>query len=212
MKRHLFFQLTLGFILLITSGSIQATGSTCKTVISKQEEQKGIPQDLLKAIAVVESGISPWAVNAQGRAHIFKSKEAAARYIRELVEEGVGNIGVGCMQLHYASHRRHFKSVEEMLEPEKNIAHAAKLIKNLQHRHGSIDRAVQMYHSASPAHHKPYKNRVYGIWAKIRRSKPKDTALKPASLEVPAQKIVTKTPKSPPKIKFGVGGQGSRKS
>ena len=143
------------------------TKSTCKDVISKQEAQKGIPQGLLKAIATVESGISPWTVNARGRAHTFGSKEAAASYVRELLEDGVKNISVGCMQLHYPSHRRHFTSVEEMFEPENNIAHAAKLIKKLERRYGSIDQAVKMYHSPSPSHHNPYKNRVYGMWAKF---------------------------------------------
>lgn len=139
-----------------------------KEVIAEQENQKGIPQDLLKAIGKIESGLSPWAVNADGRSHIFKTKAAAARYIKELVEEGTTNFSVGCMQLHYASHRRHFKSIEAMLEPQNNIAHAAKLIKNLERRHGSMERAVKLYHSPSPTHQKRYKNRVYGMWAKIR--------------------------------------------
>lgn len=187
------------------------TKSICKEVISKQEAQKGIPQGLLKAIATVESGISPWAINANGRAHIFNSKEAAAKYVRELVDEGTGNFSVGCMQLHYASHRRHFKSVEAMLEPENNIAHAAKLIKNLERRHGSMDRAVKMYHSASPAHHNPYKNRVYGLWAKFGGShSKKGTLLKTVALKTDPKNSV-KPSKHTTKIKFGVGASSAKK-
>ena len=189
--------------------------SACKDVISKQETQKGIPQGLLKAIAAVESGISPWAVNANGRAHIFRSKEAAAKYVRELAESGMGNFSVGCMQLHYASHRRHFKSVEAMLEPENNIAHAAKLIKSLERRHGSMDRAVKMYHSASPEHHNPYKNRVYGMWAKFGGSHGPKTVkgplLKPVALKAD-QKHSVKPFKDSTKIKFGVGAASGKKN
>jgi hypothetical protein len=188
------------------------TKSTCKDVISKQEAQKGIPQGLLKAIATVESGISPWAINANGRAHIFRSKEAAANYIRELVENGTGNFSVGCMQLHYASHRRHFNSVEAMLEPENNIAHAAKLIKSLERRHGSMDRAVKMYHSPSLSHHNPYKNRVYGMWAKFggAHSGVKDSSLKTVALKT-GQKSAVKPSKHSTKIKFGVGASSITK-
>jgi len=177
----------------VWSAGMPLKGSTlvCKDVISKQEAQKGIPQGLLKAIATVESGISPWAINANGRAHIFRSKEAAAKYVRELVESGMGNFSVGCMQLHYASHRHHFKSVEAMLEPENNIAHAAKLIKNLERHHGSLDRAVKFYHSSSPTHHNPYKNRVYGMWAKFGGGHPgsKGPLLKPVALKAGPKKI-----------------------
>jgi hypothetical protein len=186
---------------------VAVTKSTCKDVISKQEAQKGIPQGLLKAIATVESGISPWTVNAMGRAHTFGSKEAAASYVRELLENGVKNISVGCMQLHYPSHRRHFTSVEEMFEPENNIAHAAKLIKNLERRHGSIDQAVKMYHSPSPSHHNPYKKRVYGMWAKFGGIHPnsknqKSSLLKPVTLKKDEKKSVNM---SKPTTRFNFG-------
>jgi len=201
-----------GFILTQTPAWGVAPATLCKDVISQQESQKGIPQDLLKAIAKVESGISPWAVNAHGRAHMFPSKQAAASYVKQLVEDGYSNFSVGCMQLHYASHRRNFKSIEAMLEPENNIAHAAKLIKNLERRHGSIERAVKLYHSPSPTHHNRYKNRVYGMWAKFRGSK-MPTMLKTVALkkEIP-QKAQAKKVKRSTKIKFGVGGASSQKN
>jgi len=76
--------MVVGFILSQTPAWSVATTTLCKDVISKQESQKGIPQDLLKAIAKVESGISPWAVNAHGRAHMFPSKEAAVSYVKPI--------------------------------------------------------------------------------------------------------------------------------
>lgn len=184
-----------------------------KEVIAQQESQKGIPQDLLKAIAKIESGISPWAINVSGRAHMFKSKEAAAKYARELVQEGTTNFSVGCMQLHYASHRRHFKSVEAMLEPQNNIAHAATLIKTLERRHGSMERAIKLYHSPSPEHHNKYKNRVYGVWAKIRRPiQPKSDMVLAVALKRDAMdKGPLKKTKRSSKIKFGVGRTSVKK-
>jgi soluble lytic murein transglycosylase-like protein len=197
---------------LATDKLVVAKSMSIKDMIAQQETQKGIPQDLLRAIAKIESGISPWAVNVAGRGHIFKSKEAAAKYVRELLEEGTTNFSVGCMQLHYASHRRHFKSVEAMLEPQNNIAHAAKLIKNLEQRHGSMERAVKLYHSPSPVHHNRYKNRVYGMWAKIRRpDHSQNEALKAVALKKEFLKSQPlKAIKKSPKIKFGVGGTSAK--
>jgi hypothetical protein len=213
-KSLLYIVLAAGFLLNQTPALGAGTTSHCHEVISKQETAKGIPQDLLKAIAKIESGISPWAINARGRSHIFRSKEAAASYVRELVDEGFSNFSVGCMQLHYASHRRNFKSIEAMLEPENNIAHAAKLIKNLERRLGSMERAIKYYHSPSPVHHNIYKNRVYGMWAKIRRSaKPKDPAVKTVSVSnATPQKTLVNTPKRSLKVNFGVGGMSVKKN
>jgi soluble lytic murein transglycosylase-like protein len=187
--------------------------TSCKDVISQQEAAKGIPQDLLKAIAKVESGISPWAINAHGRAHIFTSKVAATKYVKQLVEDGFSDFSVGCMQLHYASHRRNFKSIEAMLEPENNIAHAAKLIKNLERRYGSLERAVKLYHSPSPVHHNRYKNRVYGMWSKIRGPSSKGKMLKTVALKKEIfQTPIPKKSKRSTKIKFGLSSGPTKQS
>jgi hypothetical protein len=187
MKFKRFFQIVMAISITLTPSLTRALGalSTCKEAISKQEKQKGIPQGLLKAIATVESGISPWAINARGRSHIFHSKEAAAKYAHELVNNGFLNFSIGCMQLHYASHRRHFKSIDAMLEPENNIAHAAKLIKRLEGRYGSFEKAVKLYHSASPTHHNPYQRQVFRLWGKFRGNaqKPKTIPLKAVGLK-----------------------------
>jgi hypothetical protein len=213
MKLKSFFQMML-VIVFFSTAALTPTWSvgiflTCADHIAKQETEKGIPQGLLKAIAMVESRISPWAVNALGRAHFFKSKEAAAKFIRGLVARGVGNIGIGCMQLHYASHHRHFKSVEDMLEPKNNIAHAAKLLRHLKSRYGSIERAVKLYHSASPYYHNIYKTKVYGAWTKIQsQNKSQNASLKSVAFKAPY-----KTPHAQaiPNIKFGVGAMTKKK-
>lgn len=151
-------------------GMPQGMRTLCKEAIAKHEKQKGIPQGLLRAIAAVESGISPWIVNAKGRSHRFKSKAAAAAFVRTLTTTGFKNFSVGCMQLHYASHRHHFVSVEAMFEPENNIAHAAKLFKKLTHRYGSVDAAIRFYHSSSVFYQNRYHRQVYQMWAKTHES------------------------------------------
>jgi hypothetical protein len=200
------FLVTVGLFLTLWMASSWSLGafSTCADHIAQQEIEKGIPQGLLKAIAMVESRVSPWAVNALGRAHFFKTKEDAAKFIRSLIAKGVGNISVGCMQLHYASHRRHFVSIEDMLEPKNNVAHAAKLLRHLKRRYGSMEQAVKMYNSASPIYHNPYKAKVYGAWAKIQRQ---NARLKPVVFKAPYKTYSQRIPN----IRFGVGVMTKKK-
>jgi len=215
MKLKTLFQIVVAAGVLFNQSPTWSAGSTgsIKDVIAEQEIKQGIPQDLLKAIAKIESGISPWAVNAGGRAHMFSSKEEAAKYVRELVGEGTTNFSVGCMQLHYASHRGQFTSDEAMLEPKNNIAHAAKLIKSLANRLGSMERAIKFYHSPTPFHHNRYIHRVYGVWAKIRRpSQPKHVFLKTVSLETKEkQKPTIKKTMRSSRIKFGLSVPSAKK-
>jgi hypothetical protein len=139
----------------------------CRTHIENAEKKHDIPHKLLEAVATAESGISPWVVNYQGRARFFSSKEEAAKHIRDLHKKGIKNINIGCMQLHAPSHLKRFSSLEDMLEPENNIAYAAKLLGQLKRKHGSIEKAIKYYHSTSSAYNEPYKNKILRIWKKL---------------------------------------------
>ena len=143
-----------------------------RSVILKHEKEKGIPHGLLLAIATVESKTSPYVINAQGRAHYFKNLESAANFVRGLQKKGVYNINVGCMQLNFPSHRRHFSSIEKMIDPESNISYAAKLLKRLERNHGSLERAIRYYNSASPVINTRYKAKVDNAWAQTRKVAP----------------------------------------
>jgi hypothetical protein len=140
------------------------TNQRCQECIVEQEKQKGIEPGLLQAIAHVESRMSRYVVNACGRGHSFTCAADAAKFVQDKQKEGYRNISVGLMQLHVPSHRSKFKSIEEMMDPDKNIAYAANLLKNLKKQTGSWERAVLRYNNNST----PYKNRVFGAWAKIR--------------------------------------------
>ena len=107
-----------------------------KALITEQEELNKIPSGLLLAIATVESGSEPYALNIQGKSVIGRNKREAVDLIHEALAEGITNIDVGVMQLNVRWHRENFGSIEEMLEPKKNIEYAAgfllKLYKKLR--------------------------------------------------------------------------------
>jgi hypothetical protein len=95
-----------------------------KALITEQEERNNIPSGLLLAIATVESGSKPYALNIQGRSVIGRNKREAIDLIHEALANGITNIDVGVMQLNIRWHRENFGSIEEMLEPKKNIEYA----------------------------------------------------------------------------------------
>mgnify|MGYP000075316348 CR=1 FL=1 len=128
------------------------------------EAKYGIPGKLLTAIARVESGKSPWAVNARGRSHKFRSKEQALKFIQTLKKQGVKNINVGYMQINLQSHERKFRKLEDVLTPYHNIAYAAKLLKQLHKSYGSWEAAIRFYHSGSSVYNLPYQRKVFRAW------------------------------------------------
>lgn len=130
------------------------------------EKKYGIPENLLTAIAYVESKHSPYAVNAKGRGFYFKTKEQAAQFIRTMQKQGV-DANIGYMQLNLRSHRGRFKSIEDMLELRNNIDFAAKLLCNLHRRYGSWPRAVERYKSRFCAGSKRYQNMVFSLRGRV---------------------------------------------
>ncbi len=136
----------------------------CKKITAFLEKKHDIPKDLLGAIARVESGKSPWAVNARGRSHQFRNKERALKFIQDLKKKGDKNINVGYMQINLQSHEYKFKKLEDVLTPYHNIAYAAKLLKHLHKRYGSWEAAIRYYHSGSSAHNLPYQRKVFQAW------------------------------------------------
>jgi hypothetical protein len=131
------------------------------------EKKHGIPENLLTAIAHVESKCSPWAVNARGQGYYFRSKEEAVAFIQKLISEGTTDINIGYMQLHYPSHKNKFSSVADMIDLSKNIEYAASLLKRLHAVYGSWERAVERYKSDFCDSSRHYQRKVYGFLASV---------------------------------------------
>ena len=129
-------------------------------IIAKEERNKGIPRGILNSIAAVESRHTAYAGNAKRKAHRFKTKEEAANFIKKSVREGCTNISVGCLQLHYLTHKENFFSLDDMLTIESNISYAARLLRALYDRHGNWETAIRRYHNGKAKHNTIYYLRV----------------------------------------------------
>lgn len=157
---------------------ISGAANMCIPHMAHIEKKHGIPGQLLTAIAQVESGRWnkksktrepwPWAVHAEGKGHFFATKADAIQAVRKMLNRGVTNIDVGCMQINISHHGHAFQSLSHMFDPAQNVAYAGKFLKGLKGKASSWFHAVAHYHSATPVHHIPYRKKVYEAWAKAR--------------------------------------------
>lgn len=154
--------------------------NVCAYHVLQHERLKSIPRHLLMAISKIESGrlnphsqqveAWPWTINVQGHGQFFASKNEAVRAVKNLLNQGIKSIDVGCMQVNLHHHKDAFASIEEAFDPKINIDYAAKFLSNLREAHGSWSKAVAHYHSATPAYHIPYRQKVLDVWRKENRS------------------------------------------
>lgn len=168
--------------LLLAGGVARAAPSSwtieqseqCKTAIATAETGRGTLPGLLLAIAKAESGRPipplsglqpwPWAVNADGAAYYFDSKNAAVTWVTLALARGVGQIDVGCMQINLQSHPGAFTSVDQAFDPVANADYAARFMNRLHtDAGGNWFDAVGYYHSRTPALAADYRARVSAI-------------------------------------------------
>ncbi len=168
--------------LLLASGAARAEPSSwtieqsaqCKTAIAAAETGRGTLPGLLLAIAKAESGRPipplpglqpwPWAVNADGAAYYFDSKDAAVTWVTLALARGVSQIDVGCMQINLQSHPSAFSSIDQAFDPAANADYAARFMNQLHtDAGGNWFDAVGYYHSRTPALAADYRARVSAI-------------------------------------------------
>lgn len=110
-----------------------------------------VPLPILYAVSMTEAGlkqtIQPYALNIDGNSIFPQTKNEALKQIDLAKQRGAKYIDVGCMQINLKYHGKHFKSVNDMLDPTININYAAKFLKNLYERQGSWTIAVARYHT-----------------------------------------------------------------
>jgi hypothetical protein len=144
----------------IVKDELVESRSSILSAISDEEKKHNIKKGLLKSIAIVESGCRPYAVNVSGKSYSFRSAIQASNFVENMVDVGKTNISIGCFQLHYKAHRNKFSSINEMFEPKKNIAYAARLIRCSYDKYGSWEVAVRRYHTGNSKRGKAYYAKV----------------------------------------------------
>ncbi len=149
----------------------------CGAETRRQERILGIPDGLLTAISLVESGrfdklsrasiAWPWTVMAEGKGRFLPSKAAAIAEVAALQARGVRNIDVGCMQINLQAHRDAFPNLATAFDPRANVGYAATFLTGLHRETGSWARAGTHYHSRTPHLAAAYRVKLAMAWNRI---------------------------------------------
>lgn len=150
-------------VLLFNSSAAGASfgAKVCERHMSAAAKRHDVPLAILYAVGLTETGrgdgLRPYALNIDGRSIYDLSKSDALKHFHEARAKGVKLIDVGCMQINHYWHKDHFASVDDMLEPARNVDYAALFLKRLKEREGTWTRAVARYHAG--AKNKPAQKR-----------------------------------------------------
>ncbi|MCB9945054.1 MAG: transglycosylase SLT domain-containing protein [Geminicoccaceae bacterium] len=189
--------------------AVAATSNTCRTVATEIEKREKLPEGLLYAIALTESGrwnpelkVSyawPWTITSRSDSFVATNAADALRIVHNLQREGRGNIDVGCMQVNLFYHGDAFASVNQALDPVNNMLYAARFLKRLRRETGTWAKAIERYHSSDTERGRQYRKRVTGYWNDVRSN----ASVLQASFDTDASpgSLVTET------LFFGKGGR-----
>jgi len=119
----------------------------------------GVPAAWTQAIAHVESGLSPWALNIEGKGYRFDSKEKALAKAKEAEAEG-RSFDSGVMQVNNFWLKKYGIPLEAALDPLANIYLGSWILKQEIARHGESWNAVGAYHSPNEDRSRRYAEMV----------------------------------------------------
>jgi hypothetical protein len=150
----------------------------CLSAAAAAAEQTGVPYDVLRAVALVETGRDdqpwPWTVGVRGKGHWAETMDAAAMMVNQALAEGITNIDLGCFQLNIHWHSKAFRSVEDMLDPTRNATYAAEFLAEKYAETGDWSLAAAAYHSATPEYADAYQARFDAAWGAVAGDYPEE--------------------------------------
>lgn len=143
--------LTAGFSFSAISAGPKAHANICEREMARAAELHDVPLGVLYAVGLTETGrgdgLRPYALNIDGQAVYDLKRDQAVAQVKKSRAQGIKLIDVGCMQINHYWHANKFKSLEDMLDPARNVAYAAAFLKQLYIREGSWVMAVARYHA-----------------------------------------------------------------
>ncbi len=170
-------RLALGAIALLLTLMPAAAhqGQLCTRAIRAAERSLDLPDGLLMAVALTETGRRvgdaltpwPWSINAAGEGAWLEHRRAALERVRALQASGVESIDVGCMQVNLKWHPAAFDSLEAAFDPRTNVSYAARHLQELRARSRDWLEAAGHYHSADPARARAYLARLDRNWRAV---------------------------------------------
>lgn len=200
------------------TGGVGDAGATpaCDAIVRRAEVRHGIPRNLLRAMAIVESGRRigdrrvAWAytLNVDGTAFYLDTAKAAAALFRATAGDA-RSIDVGCMQINVtrwhpiaeldpAAENPAFSTVEEAIDPVVNVEYAAKFLRGLVVALGDWTNAVAVYHAGRAGSYERRRGYVCRVAVEHARLEGRDHAGLPLGCEPPIDQSVPPGPMARP--------------
>ena len=123
---------------------VNSPRAACLTAARVAEVNHGLPEGLLTAIALNESGLHAYALNLRGRAYFPNSREEAQRLLAAARGRGMA----GCFQINAGVHAA--RGEDWPLDPTQAADWAARYLLQHHETYGDWGRAVLRWHGASP--------------------------------------------------------------
>jgi soluble lytic murein transglycosylase-like protein len=122
--------------LMFGSGAAQGQGIAPPSAYQHAASDAGIPASVLFAVALQESGTTvrgrlipwPWTLNTDGIPHRFSRRAEACAALRLGLTQ-YGNIDVGLCQISVRYHGHRVREPCELLDPYRNLAIAAAILR-----------------------------------------------------------------------------------
>lgn len=133
------------------AGAALGGNNACEREILRASSRYRVPTGILYAVGLTETGVrgslQPFALNVEGKAVFAGSLDEAVRTFRNARNQGAKLIDLGCMQINHHYHAAAFRSVRDMLDPQKNVNYAARFLVDLKRRYDTWAMAVARYHA-----------------------------------------------------------------
>lgn len=159
----------VAMLLVATAQGRGDPADLCLQAALDAAERTGVPYDVLRAIATVETGRKgrpwPWTVNFGGNGQWFDSLTDAEAVVAEALNQGSTNVDLGCFQLNYRWHASGFASIGDMLDPAKNATYAAEFLSEHFAQTGDWALAAAAYHSGTPEYATAYQAKFEAVYA-----------------------------------------------
>ncbi len=173
--QKLFIATLLAQTFLVQTALAASVAALCDRAARRAAQAEGVPLDVLRAIARVETGHTldgqlqpwPWTVNREGQGYWFASEVEAKSYVFDIFKSGVRSFDVGCFQINYRWHGKAFRSIDAMFDPDENAAYAARFLAQLYAELGTWPAAAGAYHSRTQHHATAYTDRFQTVLAQL---------------------------------------------
>ena len=140
--------------------------------------EHGIPQSVLFAIALTESGKQtgpagsvrpwPWTLNVAGRGYFFDSRQAAWQALTAYLKEGKRSIDIGLMQVNWRYHQDQLGTPWQALDPYHNLRVGAGILQSCYVDRQDWWASVGCYHAPTDTYRADrYRRRVVSHWQRI---------------------------------------------